>query len=257
MVDLKNKKRAYYDNLVGASRDFSKQIDWLDNLFRKYNVKTIIDCGCGTGTHAVLLAKKGYNVTAFDYSKEMVNLAKKKAKENKVNIRFHVGDIKDFNFGKFDAATSFFAPIMFGCKNQKELTQAVKSIKNSLNPGGIALIETMNSMMMQSSGLEINKHTEKDFKIARLSFYTFNKKSKSAKIKYVYVSQKNNKISYDEAEGEHNYFDKKDFEKAFKKTNSKVIKWYGIFNNKKGKYEPFDTKTQGMITPLFKRNKKN
>lgn len=252
MVDLKNKLRNHYDQLVGVSRDFNKQIDWLDNLFKKHNVNSVLDCGCGTGTHAVLLAKKGYNVTAFDFSAEQIKLAKKKAKENNVKIKFYVGDIKNFDFGKFDAVTSFYAPIMFGCKNITELTKAIKSIKNSLNTKGIAFVETPTSKMMELSGLEINKHTEDDFKIARLAFYSFNKQKKSAKIKYVYVSQQNHKISYDEAEANHYYYDKQDFEKAFQKANAIPIKWYSRFNNKTRKYELFKEEVSVMISPLFR-----
>jgi len=70
---------------------------------KKYNAKTVLDCGCGTGTHAIFLAKRGYNVSAFDYSREQVNLARKKARENCVKIDFYVGDIRNFSFGKYDA----------------------------------------------------------------------------------------------------------------------------------------------------------
>lgn len=252
MVNLIDKKRNHYDRLVGASRDFNKQINWLDNLFKKYKVKSVLDCGCGTGTHAVLLAKKGYDVTAFDFSAEQVKLAKKKAKENNVKIKFYVGDIRNFSFGKFDVVTSFYAPIMFGCENITELTNAIKSIKKSLNPKGIAFVETPTSKMLQLSGLEINKHTEEHFKIARLAFYTFDRKNKSAEIKYVYVSQKNNKIFYDEAEANHYYYDKIDFEKAFRNAGVKPIKWYSGFNNQTGKYELFKEDVSGMISPLFR-----
>lgn len=252
MVDLKDKIRNHYDKLVGNSRDFNKQIDWLDNLFKKNKVKSVLDCGCGTGTHAVLLAKKGYNITAFDFSAEQIKLAKKKAKENNVKIKFHIGDIRNFNFGKFDAVTSFYAPIMFGCKNITDLTKAIKSIKKSLNPKGIAFVETPTSKMMELSGLEINKHSEDKLKIARLAFYKFDKNKKAAKIKYVYVSQQNNKISYDEAEANHYYYDKQDFEKAFQKVGAKPIKWYSGFNNKTGKYELFKEEISGMISPLFR-----
>ncbi|MGM5484946.1 MAG: class I SAM-dependent methyltransferase [Nanobdellota archaeon] len=252
MVDLKDKRRNHYDRLVGASRDFNKQIEWFDGLFKRYNVKSVLDCGCGTGTHAVLLAKKGYNVTAFDSSEEQIKLARKKAKENNVRIRFYVGDIRNFNFGKFDASISLYAPIMFGCKNIKDLTKSIKAIKNSLNPKGIAFIETLTSKMLESSGLEINEYAEDKFKIARLTFYNFNKPKKSARVKYVYVSHKNNKTSYEEAEANHYYYDKKDFEAAFQKTGAKPIRWYSGFNNKKGGYELFKEDSSGMISPLFR-----
>lgn len=252
MVDLKDKKRNYYDLLVGTSRDFNKQINWFNRLFKKYRVKSVLDCGCGTGTHAVLLAKKGYDVTAFDFSAEQIKLARKKAKENNVKIKFYVGDIRNFDFGKFDAVISLYAPIMFGCKNVTDLTNAIKSIKESLHPGGISFVETPTSKMMELFQLQINKHLEDKFKIVRLAFYNFNKKKKSAKLDYVYISKINDKINCKKAKSNHYYYDKKDFEKAFKKTGAKVVKWYSEFNNKKGKYDLFKKDVSLMISPLFR-----
>lgn len=251
MKTLNDLNRIYYDKLVGANRDFEKQIDFFDKLFKKYNVKTVLDCGCGTGTHAVLLAKRGYVVSAFDYSKRMVALAKKKARENNVHVNFFVADIRDFNLGRFDAVISLYAPIMFGCKSNVDLTNAVKSIKNALNPNGIAFIETMTSKMLEGSGLEINKYVDKKDKVVRLSFYTFNHKKKSAKLHYVEILQKENKLSYRESKASHYYFDKVDFDSAFKNSRARVISWYSSFNDKKRKYDHFKDKQSWMISPLF------
>lgn len=249
MRHLNNLSRKYYDLLVGAPRDFEKQVTFIDKLFKKHNVKTVLDCGCGTGTHAILLAKKGYSVTAFDYSKEQVKLAGKKANQSNVKIRFRTGDIRDFDFGKFDAVISLFSPIMFACKNQRELTQALRSIKKSLNPGGVALVETMTTKMRERSGLEINKYSSKELKASRLAFYTFQRKG--AKVKYVYVIQKKGKTTCQEADANHYYYDKADLVKAFKKINAKVIKWHSNFDKNKGTYAPFTEGKSWMVTPIF------
>jgi len=60
-------------------------------IFRWKN-KDILDLGCGTGRYAISLAKKN-NVTALDFSKEMLKIAKNKAKKQKVKINFKQGDI--------------------------------------------------------------------------------------------------------------------------------------------------------------------
>lgn len=253
MKNLTEIKRINYDKLVGTERCFDKQIDWLDKLFKKHNVKKILDCGCGTGTHAVLLAKKGYDVTAFDYSKEQITLAKKKAKESKVRVKFITGDIRSFYFGKFDAVVSFYSPIMFGCKNKKELEKTIKCVDNSLNNQGIALLETMNSKMLTLPEIAIDQHHEKNIKLVRISFYDFNKKNKNAKLKYLYITNKNRKTTYLEAKGNHYYYDKKDFDKIINKTKLKTINWYSAFDYKKGKYTNYNEKTSGMIVPLLKK----
>jgi SAM-dependent methyltransferase len=57
-----------------------------------------VDLGCGTGNYAIWLAQKGFQVTGIDFSKIAVELASKKAQEEKVNCKFFVGDLIDKNF---------------------------------------------------------------------------------------------------------------------------------------------------------------
>ncbi len=52
------------------------------------NGKRVLELGCGAGRMAVLLAKSGAEVTAFDLSPESVRLAKKMAEANHVDIKF-------------------------------------------------------------------------------------------------------------------------------------------------------------------------
>mgnify|MGYP006294750075 CR=1 FL=1 len=252
MTELRNKRREHYDRLVGASRDFDKQAAWLDTLFRQYSAKSVLDCGCGTGTHAILLAEKGYDVTAFDYSKEQIGLAKEKARRHGVDVTFHVADIKDFSLGRFDAVVSLFAPIMFGCRDQADLTKAVTAIKRSLNDGGVALVETPTPRMMDSDGIEVNTHAEEGLKVARVAFYTFRRDEKAADVRYAYAMEKDGEITHDDAEARHAYFDRDDFERAFSTAGAEAVTWYSVFNDEKGLYEPYEEGASGMITPLFK-----
>jgi len=66
------------------------------SLLKNIKDKKILDLGCGTGRYAIPLAKKGAKVTAVDFSKEMISIAKKKAKENKLNVTFITENITKF-----------------------------------------------------------------------------------------------------------------------------------------------------------------
>ncbi|MCK5458818.1 MAG: methyltransferase [Thermoplasmatales archaeon] len=72
-----------------------------DIIFNAYqfgdiNDKIIVDLGCGTGIFsigaAILGAKK---ITGFDVDKESIQLAKKHAEQNNLEIEFNVKDVKD------------------------------------------------------------------------------------------------------------------------------------------------------------------
>lgn len=57
----------------------------------------ILDIGCGTGRHAVELARRGYRVTGVDISSRMLAEAEKVAREAKVNITWVHADAAGFS----------------------------------------------------------------------------------------------------------------------------------------------------------------
>ena len=71
---------ASYDGLM-ADGAYRRRAAFLARRLRKspIPVETVLDLGCGTGTIACLLAKKGYQVLAADGSEEMLTQAAAKA----------------------------------------------------------------------------------------------------------------------------------------------------------------------------------
>ncbi len=67
-----------YYNLLYKDKDYRGEAGFIHDLIRKYSpeAKTILDLGCGTGRHDLLLAKKGYAITGVDMSEEMLLIAR-------------------------------------------------------------------------------------------------------------------------------------------------------------------------------------
>jgi SAM-dependent methyltransferase len=62
--------------------------------------KTLLELGCGTGTNAIELARRGYQVTAVDYVPLAIDAAKKKAADAGVtSIDFRIADILSDDLG--------------------------------------------------------------------------------------------------------------------------------------------------------------
>ena len=71
-----------YDTL-NSDIDYEKWADFYETCFEKYagvKVKHICEMACGTGSMAVIFGKRGYNVTAFDLSEDMLTLADKRCR---------------------------------------------------------------------------------------------------------------------------------------------------------------------------------
>ena len=94
----------------------------LDKLLKKHKVKSVYDITCGTGAQAIYLHKKGYDVTASDFSKEMVAIAQKKYPK----IKFQQADMRSAKLGKFDVVISIFNAI--GHLSKLDFQKAIQNI---------------------------------------------------------------------------------------------------------------------------------
>jgi len=92
-MDVFNDYARFYD-LLYQDKDYKVECDFLEKVFSKFStrrINSILDLGCGTGSHSLPLAKKGFHLTGVDQSKTMINQAKEKAlKENLKNMSIHV-----------------------------------------------------------------------------------------------------------------------------------------------------------------------
>ena len=59
----------------------------------------LLELGCGTGTNAIALARRGYSVTAIDLVDVAVEKARTKAETAGVRIDFRVGDLTKMDLG--------------------------------------------------------------------------------------------------------------------------------------------------------------
>lgn len=91
----------YYDTLMNDV-DYDAWTDYLIEILNKFDVKhnDLLEMACGTGNIAIRMAKKGYDVTAFDLSVDMLSVAKHKAVESKADVLFLLQDLKDIKISE-------------------------------------------------------------------------------------------------------------------------------------------------------------
>jgi len=136
----------FYDALY-QDKDYAAECDFLEQIFARYAqapIRTILDLGCGTGGHALLLAGLGYNVTGVDCSAKMLACAQAKAAafEGSNMPTFQHSDICTLDLGQtFDAVIAMFAVISYQTTNE-DLMAALRTARQHLEPGGLFVFDS-------------------------------------------------------------------------------------------------------------------
>lgn len=135
----------YYD-VIYRDKDYGAEIIYILKQIKKhgFNGQLIADLGCGSGRHAIELAKQGYQVDGFDISDSMIQLARKNliALSGIENlIKFTKCDIRNFSCeDTLDATLALFHVISYQVTN-KDLVSTFQSVKNNLRRGGLLFFD--------------------------------------------------------------------------------------------------------------------
>ncbi len=138
----------YYD-LLYLDKDYERECDFLESILKKYSsipIKSIFDGGCGTGGHAIPLARRGYEIIGVDASEVMIGKAREKAKKARLEIDFHVADLCTLSLDrKFDAAICMFAVMDYFVAND-ELGKVMRNIRRVLKEGALFIFDVWNGL---------------------------------------------------------------------------------------------------------------
>jgi len=124
------------EDYLGAEKDF------LDNLFAKNNVKTVLDCACGTGQHLYLLSQLGYQVSGSDYSASMLQVARGNLSEHKMDVPLRQCDFRYLEQAfdeRFDAIVCLTTALPH-LHTDEDLQKALCSMRNRLNKHGLLVL---------------------------------------------------------------------------------------------------------------------
>jgi SAM-dependent methyltransferase len=131
-----------YDTLY-QDKDYAGECDLIEHIFLSHGnqaITSVLDLGCGSGGHAVCLAKRGYKVTGVDRSEEMLGHARRKLSGDKRLSLVH-GDIRNLDLDRrFDAAIMMFAVLGYQLENSDVLA-TLKAARNHLRPEGLLVFD--------------------------------------------------------------------------------------------------------------------
>ena len=139
----------YMENVF--TRNTLAEVDFVIEELKLPQGSRILDMGCGTGRHAVELAKRGHSVTGVDLSSGMLAQAKEAASQAGVEVEWMHADATEFETDKsFDAAICLCEGA-FGLlgKNDDPLEQGLSILRNinrALKPDSKLMMTVLNGL---------------------------------------------------------------------------------------------------------------
>jgi SAM-dependent methyltransferase len=188
----------FYDSLY-EDKNYRDECNFIKHVFETYSekeVNSILDLGCGTGSHALPFADMGYSVTGVDLSENMLEIARKKAAEQKKRVAFVQQDIKHLKLPqKFDAAVAMFAVMGYQTTNE-DFEDTLISVHRHLNTGGLFIFDVWfgPAVLTQKPADRVKIIEQKDKKIIRYAHPVLNIMNHTVEVDYTVLEIAGDKV---------------------------------------------------------------
>jgi 2-polyprenyl-3-methyl-5-hydroxy-6-metoxy-1,4-benzoquinol methylase len=145
-----------YDREV-FTRGTAGECDFIEKEINCDKKLKILDIGCGTGRHAIELARRGYQLTGIDLSNSLLNRAREKAAAQNLRVDFQNRDARKLLFAdEFDLAIMLCEGAFPLMETDEMNYQILQSAARALKQRGKLIFTTLN-------GLFPLFHSVKDF----------------------------------------------------------------------------------------------
>lgn len=225
----------YYD-IFYKDKDYVKEAYFINNLIKKYdqNYNSILDLGCGTGKHDLILQKEGYKITGVDNSKEMLKIAKANLKN--ADINYIEGDIRNINLNKkFDVIISLFHVFSYLISNE-DLDSASSAVEKHLKENGIFVFDCWYGpkVLRELPEARIKKIKDDKYEIFRLVEPPINLNENKVTVSYNIIVCNNLESKFEEFNETHymRYLFKPEIELFLSSKNFKLIEYGNSFIDK-------------------------
>ena len=133
MNNLYNSLAAVYEAMYKTFINYDEEFDLYKQMLVKYNCRSLVEIGCGTGNLASRFNADGFNYTGLDISEDMLAIAT----QNNPGCTFLQAGMQHFILPKeADAAIITGRTISYLLSN-KEVMESMEAINKNLKQGGI------------------------------------------------------------------------------------------------------------------------
>lgn len=132
-----------YDSFFGPFGEHdSRRMEFFRQIFSHHNVKSVLDCACGTGRDLHMFNALGCDVHGSDISEAMLAQSERNLAAHHVDVPLTHADYRDLPFTyarEFDAVVCLSSAHL-EMPDEHELARAFSSMRGVLREGGILVV---------------------------------------------------------------------------------------------------------------------
>jgi SAM-dependent methyltransferase len=126
-----------------SDAQIAQEVDFIETSLGLERGGAMLDLACGTGRQAIELARRGYEVVAFDLSLQMLARAGDDAQELSAKLNFVQGDMREMTFAEqFDGVYCWNTS--FGYFDEEKNANVIDRVHGALKKGGLFLLDVVN-----------------------------------------------------------------------------------------------------------------
>jgi len=148
---------SYYDILY-QDKDYQAEIGFVAKLLARFAEPgcDVLELGCGTGLHGLMLAETGYRVDGIDLSQDMLAIAEARRQmaplETASRVAFLAGDLRTFSLGRrYGAAISLFHVMSYQTTDE-DLMRTLSGVRRHLELGAPFIFDFWHGPAVAASG---------------------------------------------------------------------------------------------------------
>lgn len=235
----------YYDSMH-QRRNYQEETEFILTTIKELQPKSssLLDVGCGTGTHLSHLVGKLSVLYGLDLNQEILDIAKAKCP----SVQFQQGSMSDFKLPlKFDVITCLYSVFNYNL----DLLEAEKTLKNfsaHLNESGLLIIALYKA---KNTEKKVSIHVGKleGMESAKINDYVYDPDTKLETSNFVLFWKNDGKVDF-ETENNHKFriFDYDELNALIEKTGFNSARYFDGYTN--------SLATEKTVYPVFVCQKK-
>jgi SAM-dependent methyltransferase len=118
------------------------EVDRVAKILQPRGDERVLDLACGSGRHSLELRRRGFSVVGADISPDLIEIARRDAEEQSLDVDFVLSDLRDLDFtDEFDLVLNLNDGAIGYLESDEENLKTFEVISLALKPGGRNLIQ--------------------------------------------------------------------------------------------------------------------